>query len=62
MVIDHISICPITEDEEFFDTLKTYEQDWFIGIESEPEYSKNILNNKEFLFSMYKDSKNVSKF
>ncbi len=59
MIIDNATICPITDDDEFFDTLKTYETEWFIGNETDIQYSQNVLNNKEFLFSLYKDTKNV---
>ncbi len=59
MVIDSVSICPISDEDEFFDTLKSYETEWFIGSESEPEFSQNILLNKPFLFTLCKDSVNV---
>lgn len=59
MVLDHVTICPISDDDELIDTLRTYEQDWFIGTESEPDYAKNILNKKKYLFSLYKDPQKV---
>lgn len=55
MAIDHVTICPISDDDEFFDNLKTYEQEWFIGTETDPEFAQNILASKPFLFSLYKD-------
>ncbi len=60
MVIDHSTIYPINDDEEFFDTLKTYEQEWFIGSENDLAFSQSIINNKEFLFNLYKDTEKVS--
>ena len=62
MIIDHATIYPVSEDEEFFETLKSYEQDWFIGTEADPDYSTHILNNKQFLFSLYMDSTTVGLF
>lgn len=62
MVIDDITICPIEDDDEFFETLKSYIGDWFIGKQTDPEFSKNILNNTNHLFSIYKDEKSVSLF
>jgi hypothetical protein len=61
MVIDHVTICPISDDDEFFDNMKTYEQEWFIGTETDPEFTQNILANKPFLFSLFKDPLKVNK-
>ena len=60
MVVDSVSIYPITDDEEFIDTLKLYEKEWFIGSDNEPDFAQSILQNKPFLFSLCKDSSNVS--
>jgi hypothetical protein len=60
MVLDNATICPITDDEEFFDSIKTYEEEWFIGTEADNEYSQNILLNKPYIFSLCKDSSKVS--
>jgi hypothetical protein len=62
MVIDSVSIYPISDDDEFFETLKSYETEWFIGNESEPDFSQNIVLNKPYLFTLCKDTVNVSFF
>ncbi len=62
MVIDHSTICPITDDAELLDSIKTYEEDWFIGTENETDYATSILNNRNFLFSLYKDPQKVCFF
>lgn len=59
LVIDHVTICPIENDDEFIDSIKTYEQDWFIGTETDTDYATNIINNKQYLFSLYKDPQKV---
>ena len=60
MTIDHATICPITDDTEFIEALKTYEEEWYIGTENEIDYAKSILKNKEYLFSLYKDQQKVN--
>lgn len=59
MAIDNFTICPISDDDEFFENLQNYEDEWFIGTENEPEFAKNILSNKPYLFSLYKDPSKV---
>lgn len=59
MIIDHATISPISDDGEFFDLLESYEQEWFIGSEKEPEYAQNICNNKPYLFSLHRDASKV---
>lgn len=57
MIIDHATICPITDNDEFFETLNSYRQDWFIGSETDEEFSKQINAKKPYLFSLQNDSK-----
>lgn len=60
MVIDNVTICPIGDDADFYETLNEYKSDWFIGVEKDPEFSENLLQNKNYLFSLYKDDTNVT--
>lgn len=60
MVVDNVTICPIGDDADFYETLNEYRSDWFIGVEKDPEFSENLLQNKNYLFSLYKDDTNVS--
>ena len=63
MSIDHFTyISPISNDDEFFDALKDYAKNWFIGTESDNEFSQNIMQNKPFIFSVYRDTNKVILF
>lgn len=59
MVIDNETIYPVAETDDFFETLESYIKEWYIGKESDSEYSMNILARKEFIFSLYLDKKQV---
>ena len=57
MIIDHATISPISDNDEFFETLDSYIQEWFIGSENDEEFSRQINAKKPFLFSLQNDSK-----
>ena len=59
MIIDNETIYPVTETDDFFETLESYIKEWYIGMESDFEYAMNILARKEFIFSLYLDTKKV---
>lgn len=59
MVIDHATICPITDDDEFFETLEILQNEWYIGSEIDDEFFQNIQDQKPFIFTLSKDSTTV---
>ena len=62
MVIDNMTLCPISDDDEFFETLASYENEWFIGSENHSEFNQCVLSNKPFIFSLSRDSSKVIEF
>ncbi|CAF0745830.1 unnamed protein product [Brachionus calyciflorus] len=56
MTIDHATLSPISDDDEFFETLDSYEKEWFIGCENDEEFGRQINEKKPFLFSLQRDS------
>jgi len=60
MVIDNVTIYPISDDAEFFESLNDYNSNWFIGVEKDPMFAENLIQNKNYLFSLYKNDTNVS--
>ena len=59
-VIENFTICPVSDDAELLDNLMTFESEWFIGCDTEPDFAKNIINNKPFIFCLFKDPLKVS--
>ncbi len=59
MAVDDITISPIETDSEFFETLKEYNEEWYVGKQNEPGFAKGILENTKYLFSIYNDEKTV---
>ncbi len=62
MAVDDITISPIENDSDFFVTLKEYNEEWFVGRQDETGFSKGILENTKYLFSVYNDEKTVRLF
>jgi hypothetical protein len=57
-----MTLSPISDDEEFFETLASYENEWFIGSENDSEFIQCILSNKPFIFSLSRDSNKVIEY
>jgi hypothetical protein len=60
LAIDCLIISPCETDDDLFETLKTFETDWFIGHENDPEYILNIQNCKPYIFTLFDDTGKVS--
>ncbi|CAI9724778.1 4 [Octopus vulgaris] len=52
LMMDEVLMNPITSHEELKEFLEDYDQNWFIGLESDPDWSRAILAGKPHLFSL----------
>lgn len=59
MVIDHATISPITDDDEFFEIIEILQNEWYIGSENDDDFFQEIQNQKPFIFTLNKDSSTV---
>lgn len=51
-MMDEVLMNPITSHEELQECLEDYDRNWFIGLESDPDWSRAILAGKPHLFSL----------
>lgn len=52
LMMDEVLMNPITSHEELQECLEDYDRNWFIGLESDPDWSRAILAGKPHLFSL----------
>ncbi|XP_041352688.1 pecanex-like protein 4 [Gigantopelta aegis] len=52
LMIDHLLFGDISSNDELMEYLEEYDRDWYIGQESDPEWSKAVLDNTPRLFSL----------
>ncbi|KAK0050290.1 pecanex-like protein 4 isoform X2 [Biomphalaria pfeifferi] len=52
LMLDQILLGDITEDEELESYLQSYDEDWYIGKDTDPEWSSSVIDNKGNLFSL----------
>lgn len=50
----------LTSDDEWRESLEELDKDWYIGIETEPEWTTAILNSTPSMFSMGRNNTQVS--
>lgn len=51
-MIDQMLLGELTSDTSWQEALAEYDNEWFIGVEKEPEWTAAILNNTRYMFSM----------
>ena len=59
MVIDSLTIVPCENDDDLIESLKSYENEWFIGSENEPDYALSLQSEKPFIFTLFDDRDKV---
>lgn len=59
MTIDHATIFPISDDDEFFEALESLQNEWYIGSENDEEFANKIQDQQPFIFTLQKDSSTV---
>lgn len=59
LAIDSIVYGSSYDDDELYDEIKKHNKEWFIGIESDEEFLKNLKETKS-IFSLSYDQRNVS--
>ncbi|ESP02796.1 hypothetical protein LOTGIDRAFT_110843 [Lottia gigantea] len=52
LMIDHMLMGDIDNNEELRECLEDYDDNWYIGLESEEEWKSGIIDNKKNLFSL----------
>ncbi|XP_046577291.1 pecanex-like protein 4 [Haliotis rubra] len=52
LMIDEVLLGPISSDEELIEYLQDYDDSWYIGRDSDPQWSKSVLANTNNLFSL----------
>ncbi|XP_007902018.1 pecanex-like protein 4 [Callorhinchus milii] len=52
LMFDKASLGPVEDFAEMVNYLEEYEKDWFIGMVSEPQWQKAVLQEKPYLFSL----------
>ena len=62
LVIDSFTIVPCENDDDLFEAIKSYESDWFIGYEKEPEYVTSIQKGQQYIFTLFDDRDKVFHF
>lgn len=50
----------MTSDQEWQEALEEYDNDWYIGLEKDPEWTSAILASKPNMFSMGHNNTQVS--
>lgn len=60
LTYDEAVIGPVESNEELLETLRDFEENWFIGIENKPGWNEAVLLEKPNLFTMGYDDELVS--
>uniref|UniRef100_A0A8C5N1Z4 Pecanex-like protein n=1 Tax=Leptobrachium leishanense TaxID=445787 RepID=A0A8C5N1Z4_9ANUR len=52
LMVDKASLGPVEDFKELANYLEEYENDWYIGLESDPKWQQAVLQEKPYLFSL----------
>ena len=59
-MVDHLLLGDISNNDELMEYLEEYDTDWYIGQESDPEWSKAVISNTPRLFSLGRNLQQVN--
>ena len=60
MAIDQMVIGEVESLEELQEYMEEYAKDWYIGNDTDPEWERSIIESKPMLFSMKRETTQVS--